>query len=171
MKKTLSFFLLIGTLALTSCIDTGNSLLIGAWGVERIEYYTCDIAGNPIPSTMEAYEFSPGASDGITMTFRANNTGQLEDRSTDFPVVTSFTYRYDAREQMVFMNKGSESFVLYVEELGANTFSYLNEYENHKIERTFLKRLDGVRNHTGRRVQRLPVHPGSLLSGERIGLE
>ncbi|MGP1447864.1 MAG: hypothetical protein ACTTKO_10155 [Candidatus Limimorpha sp.] len=165
MKKNLPVFLMFMAMAFSACTGTGDNPLIGTWGVTRIEYYTADITGNPIPSTIETFDYTPGASNGIKMTFRADNTGQLEDRSGTSPSVERFTYRYDAREQELYMDKDNESFILYIAELSVNTFTYLNEFESHKMERTYLKRLNNTRTNDARHTKPRPARPGSLLSG------
>ncbi len=165
MKKNLPVFLMFMAMAFSACTGTGDNPLIGTWGVTRIEYYTADITGNPIPSTIETFDYTPGASNGIKMTFRADNTGQLEDRSGTSPSVERFTYRYDAREQELYMDKDNESFILYIAELSVNTFTYLNEFGSHKMERTYLKRLNNTRTNDARHTKPRPARPGSLLSG------
>lgn len=167
MKKSLPILLLIIAVALSSCIDTGDNPLIGTWGVSRIEYYTADIVGNPIPSTLETYNYTPDASNGIKMVFKADNTGVLDDRSGETPSIERFTYRYNAREQELYMKTDKESFTLYIEDISANAFTYLNEYENHKMERTYLKRLGKTRTSKANRTEPRPVKLGSLLSSQR----
>ena len=86
--KRLSLFavLLTVVISLASCNHEGHSYedFVGTWGVEHIEYYTIDYAGNPISNTITSMDFTLGdPKDGIDLVFRADKKGEMRDRSRD----------------------------------------------------------------------------------------
>ena len=166
MKRlTLFVTLLTIVLGLFSCSkDRTYKDFVGTWGVERLEYYNIDYAGNPIPGSLEVYEFPLGdAKDGIDLIFRSDKTGEMRDRSRDTiynqisvdPViydtiinpdttlVTYFTYSFDEEESTLFMMMDyARTFSMKVSNFEDDSFVYYNEYDENYIEKAFLKRLN-----------------------------
>ena len=155
---------------------------VGIWGVEKIEYYNIDYAGNPILATLQTYEFTLGDSDdGIDLVFREDNTGELRDRSRDTIydgndiiicpdtiLVTGFTYSYDAQDATLYMNmEYAHTFRMNIIDLERDSFVYENEYASNYVEKAYLKRLSYIPDKsTGRKNQHRPSKKGSLLGKE-----
>ena len=72
MKKiTLLTLCAIAAMMFTSCAKLDDKSFIGTWGVEKIEYYNIDYAGNPISASMKTFEMVPGdEQSGIDLIFR-----------------------------------------------------------------------------------------------------
>lgn len=162
---------------------------VGTWGVEQIDYYNIDYAGNPIESTIETFNFTPGDSnDGIELVFRANKKGEMRDRSQDTlwldynletqqyetiivcpdtTLVTQFTYSYDADESVLYMNMDyTHTFMMKISNLADNSFVYTNEYESNYVEKAYLKRISNdTRVVGGKKNSWRPRREGSFLSG------
>ena len=145
---------------------------VGTWGVEKIEYYNIDYAGNPIPATIQTLVYDPEDIDnGIQLVFRENKTGEMRDNdidtvwiwneeiqdydsyiyNPDTTMVYNFTYSYDKGESMLYMNMNytypyeyTRIFMMKVSDLTDNSFSYVNEYWSDYVERAYLKRLSGT---------------------------
>ena len=85
MKKlNLLAVLAIGALMFSSCSKIDYKSFVGTWGVEKIDYYNIDYAGNPIAGSMESYDFDPNSTDnGIQLIFRDNKTGEMRDSAID----------------------------------------------------------------------------------------
>lgn len=195
MKK-LTLIMATVALALTvaSCGKDDYKSFIGTWGVERIDYYNIDYAGNPIQATITTYEFTPGdTQNGIDLIFREDKTGEMRDHSRDtlyIPVienneivdtsvivcpdttiVTNFTYSYDADEGLLYMNmKVAHPFTYRMEVnfIDDNTFVYVNEYETNYVEKARLVRYSTeTRDALRSKPVAIPRHPNSLLTGER----
>ena len=166
---------------------------VGTWGVEHIDYYNIDYAGNPIPNTIESYYFTPGdMQSGIDLVFRDDRSGEMRDRSHDtlfIPVVeadtlhhidtllcpdttfvTNFTYSYHEDDATLYMNMQTERPVTYhmlIEEISDERFIYVNEYENNYVEKAWLIRTStGTRNSKSLKPVRAPHKPGSMF-GDR----
>ena len=196
MKKTGIFaFCAFAALVFASCNKTDYTAFVGTWGVEKIEYYNIDYAGNPIDASMTTYYFDPNNTDnGIRLVFRENKTGEMRDNNIDTvgvnydpytgefesyiynPDTTSvatFTYSYDKSESTLYLNikytypyEYSDIFEMKIEDLGDNSFIYENEYKIHYVERAYLKRLSG--SPTKAAGQKAMPHPrklGSFLGG------
>ena len=128
MKRILLFFIALSMiLGWTSC-HADYEAFVGTWGVDRIDYYNIDYAGEPIAATIQTYYFTPGDPDnGIDLIFRNDRTGEMRDRSRDTvyitvynennvaidtivhpcpdtTVVTSFTYSYHDDDALLYMN-------------------------------------------------------------------
>ena len=164
---------------------------VGTWGVERIDYYNIDYAGNPIEVTLETFYFPVGdPNDGIDLVFRDNKTGEMRDRSQDTlwldynsdthqyetiivcpdtTLVTKFSYSYDADESVLYMNMDyTHTFRMQISNLTDNTFNYTNEYESNYVEKAYLKRISNEANakaERGKKNSWRPRREGSFLSG------
>ena len=162
---------------------------VGSWGVERIEYYDLDYAGNPIPGSLETHDLVPGdPKNGIDLIFREDKTGEMRDRSQDTlwldlnpesetyetviicpdtTLVETFTYSYDEEASALYLNMSDATvFMMTILDLTDNSFTYVNEYEEDKIEKTYLRRLsDTPASKARRQNQKRPYKPGSFLSG------
>ena len=169
MKKlVLIASLAIATLLLSSCgKQTTYKSFVGTWGVERIEYYNTDYAGNPIAASMKTYTYDPSDSNnGIHLIFRDNKTGEMRDSAIDTVwtdwneetqeydsyivnpdtvLVTRFTYSYDEDNSILYMSMQLESYtqthLIQVKEISGNSFVYENEYLNDYMEKAYLKRV------------------------------
>lgn len=129
MKRILLFFVAISMILGWSSCKHGDDYMVfvGTWGVEQIDYYNIDYAGQPIDATMETYSFTPGDPDnGIDLVFRSDRSGEMRDRSRDslyLPVyqnntivdtavipcvdtviVTKYTYSYHDDDAILYMN-------------------------------------------------------------------
>ena len=168
--KNILFVALIVLLAgMVSCkkdhdVPTGKvfvdyeKLLVGTWGVERIEYYNLDYAGNPILSSLETYNYDPSSTEnGIQIIFREDKTGEIRDSAIDTLwveessyivcpdtiLVKAYTYYYDKSDSLLYMNLTSSlvSHRMDIKELTNSTFVYENEYSTKYLEKAYLKRL------------------------------
>ena len=85
MKRlTLWATLAITAMLFTSCGKEDYKSFIGTWGVEKIEYYNTDYAGNPIGASLESHVFDPNDTDnGIHLIFREDKTGEMRDSAVD----------------------------------------------------------------------------------------
>ena len=85
MKKlTLFTALAIIDLLFASCRKNDYSKFVGTWGVERLDYYNIDFAGNPIAASFDTYIYDPNSTDnGIHLIFRENKTGEMRDSAID----------------------------------------------------------------------------------------
>lgn len=152
-------------LLLASCGKKNDyKAFVGTWGVEKIEYFNIDYAGNPIPATIETYNFNPdNINDGIQLVFREDKSGEMRDKSRDTlyfdfdtvtntyqtiivcpdtTLVTKFTYSYDNSQSILYMNMDYvRTFMMHVYNLESNSFTYENEYGKDYVERAYLKRL------------------------------
>ena len=165
-------------------------VFIGTWGVERIDYYNIDYAGNPISNTIETYYFTPGdPQSGIDLVFRENRSGEMRDRSHDtlfIPVVvadtlhhvdtllcpdttfvTNFTYSYHDDDATLYMNMQTErpyTYHMLIENLTDDSFTYYNEYETNYVEEARLVRLSNdTRGSKSSKPVAAPHKPGSLF--------
>lgn len=192
MKKVTLFTLCaIAAVMFTSCGKNSYKSFVGTWGVEKIEYYNIDYAGNPISSTIETYNFVPGdENNGIDLIFREDKTGEMRDRSQDTiyvkdynvdpPVVTDtiicpdttlvtkFTYSYDKSSSVLYMDmEYVHTYRMHIMNLESNSFIYENEYGKDYVEKAYLKRISNTAPlSTNRNATIKPNKPGSIL-GER----
>ena len=194
MKKlTLFATLAIAALMFTSCNKTNYKTFVGTWGVEKIEYYNIDYAGNPIAGSMETYIYDPNdTGNGIHLVFREDKTGEMRDSAIDSVwlyneetqeydtciyrpdtvLVYTFTYTYDASESSLIMKtrytypyEYMRTFMMKVSDMTDNSFIYENEYDVNYVERAYLKR---VNNATSKATRQTPKHPnkrGAFLGG------
>ena len=131
----------------TDSVVDYEKLLVGTWGVEKIEYYNLDYAGNPILSSLKIINLDPSSTDnGIQMIFREDKTGEIRDSSIDTLwveessyivcpdtiLVKAFTYYYDKSDSLlnVSMTNSLVPHKMDVKELTNNTFVYENEYSD-----------------------------------------
>lgn len=195
MKKlTLFATLAIAALMFTSCNKTNYKSFVGTWGVEKIEYYNIDYAGNPIAGSMETYIYDPNdTGNGIHLVFREDKTGEMRDSAIDSVwlyneetqeydtciyrpdtvLVYTFTYTYDASESSLIMKtrytypyEYMRTFMMKVSDITDNSFIYENEYDVNYVERAYLKR---VNNATSKATRQTPKHPnkrGAFLGGK-----
>ncbi len=193
MKKlTLIASLLAIVFCVVSCKpDSKDSYkkFVGKWGVERLEYYIIDYAGDPIPNTVEVHEFTLNdPHDGIDLIFRDSKKGEMYRRdidtfyvqisldpvefdtiiNPDTTVVIPFDYTYDDDESTLIMKMLDDmsTFMMVVSNFSENSFTYVNEYKANKVEKAFLKRIsDAVRSQkSASKPTYRPRKPGSFMS-------
>lgn len=180
--------LAIGALLFTSCNKTDYKTFIGTWGVERIEYYNIDYAGNPIAASMETHVYDPNSTDyGIQLIFRENKSGEMRDSAIDSMYVVQnndtilipcqdtvmvypFTYSYDNSDRILYMNMEYQdkirTYRLQISNLTDDSFLYENEYQKDYVEKAYLKRVSKTpTKSTGRKAVSHPHKPGSFLGG------
>ena len=192
MKKLSLFALCVAfTMMFASCGKDKDSYksFVGTWGVERIDYYNIDFAGNPIENTIETYIFTPGDPDnGIDLVFRDDKTGEMRDRSQDTlwldynqetqqyetiiicpdtTIVTAFKYSFDKDESILYMNMDyTHTFMMQISNLTDNSYTYVNEYESNYVEKAWLKRISNdTKAVRGKKNSWRPRREGSFLSG------
>lgn len=195
MKKlTLFATLTIVALLFTSCRKNDYKSFVGTWGVQRIEYYNLDYAGNPIEGSFETYNYDPNdTNNGIHLIFKEDKTGEMRDSAIDTVwlyneetqeydsyiyrpdtvMVYTFTYIYDASESLLIMKtkytypyEYMRTFMMKVYDRTDNSFIYENEYENNYVERAYMKRISNATSKATRQTPRHPNKPGSFL-GDR----
>ena len=161
---------------------------VGTWGVEKIEYYNIDYAGNPIAATIKSYTYDPNdIENGIQLVFKDDKTGEMRDNDVDTiwydwneetqvydsyvvnpdtTLVTEFSFSYDDSESILYMNmEYTRTFMMKVSNLTSNSFSYENEYYTNYVERAYLKRIsDGTTKAVKRNKTARPRVIGSFLS-------
>lgn len=163
-----------------------DSLFWGSWGVEKIEYYNIDYAGNPIEASMETFEMTPGdPQSGIDLIFRQNKTGEMRDRSqdsiwtdwnpqtqqyetlivnADTTLVTTFTYLVDGEDSTLYLNMDyARTFMMDIQKITDNTFIYTNEYDVDYIESAYLVRLSNAKTAPSKQNIKRPNKPGAVL--------
>lgn len=186
MKKgTLFATLALAALVFVSCNKTDYTYFIGTWGVEKIEYYNIDYAGNPIPASMVTYHFDPNDSNnGIRLVFREDKTGEMLDSAVDTvwyegdddweyivnpdtTLVKTFTYSYDDNERILYMNmEYVRTYMMRISNLTANSFVYENEYIQNYVEKAYVKRISNTSStKSSHRSVKHPHKPGSFLGG------
>lgn len=135
---------------------------VGTWGVERIDYYNIDYAGNPILASMVTYEYNVFDMDNnIRLVFREDKTGEMLDSAIDSlivgydsneepifiycpdtVVVNSFTYLFDEADSVLYMNmEYGRTFRLEIIDWTEESFIYENNYDQNYMEKAYLKRL------------------------------
>ena len=195
MRKRFKLIVFIAGIAsiLVSCNKVSYKSFVGTWGVEKIEYYNTDYAGNPIPATIETSTFDPeDTNNGIHLIFREDKTGEMRDSAIDTVwilneetneydsyiynpdtiMVYSFTYSYDKSESALYMNmyytypyEYTRVFMMKVSDLTDNSFNYENEYWSNYVEHAYLKRISDISSKSTGRNKPARLHiPGSLLS-------
>lgn len=184
MKKvTLLTMMAIAAMLFTSCSKNDYKSFVGKWGVEKIEYYNIDYAGNPIAASLETFTFDPNDADnGIQLTFRADKTGEMRDSAIDSllvdsvyihcpdtVVVTKFTYSYDKNDKSLYMNMDNSArpFRLQIENLTSDSFTYENEYGVDYVEKAYLKRISKSTTSSSKNVPAHPHKGPGALFGDR----
>ena len=176
-------------LQFTSCRKNDYKSFVGTWGVEKIEYYNTDYAGNPIPSSMTTYDMVPGdEQSGIDLIFKEDKTGEMRDRSRDTLIVEvsinptvydtiicpdttlvrAFTYSYDAAESILYMNMdNAHTYKMNILSLDKNSFIYENEYGQDYVEKAYMKRISksASKDNSRKSQPQRPYREGSFLSG------
>ena len=191
MKKlTFLTMMALGALLFTSCNKIEYNSFIGTWGVEKIEYYNIDYAGNPIAASSEVYTYDPNSTDnGIQLIFKENGTGEMRDSAIDSigidedndfnydyyivcpdtVVVTEFDCSYNQSDRCLYMtNLGTmRTFKLQIQDFEDDSFIYENEYDKDYMERAYLKRVSKEVTKSGsRQAKKHPHKLGSFL-GDR----
>lgn len=181
----------IAMLILASCGKKDNPF-VGIWGVEKIEYYNIDYAGNPIEASMETYTFPLGdPHDGIDLVFRENKTGEIRDRNIDTLKLdydtTTHTYQtiiicpdsvfvtpcpnyiYDEKASALYITPLHERpFMMKISNLSDNSFTYENEYAPYYVERAHLRRVSSdAKMSPAKHQSSRPYKPGAFLGGRR----
>lgn len=177
MKKlTFLTMMALAALLFTSCSKTDYTSFIGTWGVEKIEYYNIDYAGNPIAASLETFTYDPHDTDnGIHLIFKGNKTGEMRDSAIDSlevvqdgdtiyiqcpdtVLVTKFTYSYDKSDNSLYMNMDNSArpFRLQIQDKTSDSFIYENEYGKDYMEKAYLKRVNKTINSASKNV---PAHP------------
>lgn len=171
-----------GSQAFYTAIVTVEALtdksFVGTWGVEKIEYYNTDYAGNPISASMETFNFDPYDIDnGIQLVFRPDMTGEMRDHSKDtayimndtiiypdFVIITQYTYSYVSDEVLHLNLENGNTYDLNIVDFSWDSFVYENEYSAYYVEKAYLKRLSNTPSKfVGKKAQPRPRKQGSLL--------
>ena len=173
----------------TSCDKTSYKGFVGTWGVEKIEYYNIDYAGNPIPASMSTYTYDPNdIKNGIQLVFREDKTGEMRDNDVDTiwieneetheydhyiynpdtTIVSQFTYSYDKGDHILYMNMNYgttlRTFRMNILDFSEDSFIYENEYLMDYVEKAYMKRLSDTPTKSGsRQAAKHPHKPGSFL--------
>ena len=191
-KTTLLTLCAIAALLFTSCGKIDEKSFVGTWGVEKIEYYNIDYAGNPIGASMSTFNLVPGdQQSGIDLIFREDKTGEMRDRSQDTlkldwnnetetyetiiicpdtTLVTKFTYSVDKSASILYMNLENpvKTYKMNIVNMTKDSFIYENEYGTNYVEKAYMKRLSNTPSKSGSRGSQ-PWRPrieGSFLSGK-----
>lgn len=190
-KTTLLTLCAIAALMFTSCGKIDEKSFVGTWGVEKIEYYNIDYAGNPIGASMSTFNLVPGdQQSGIDLIFREDKTGEMRDRSQDTlkldwnnetetyetiiicpdtTLVTKFTYSVDKSASILYMNLENpvKTYKMNIVNMTKDSFIYENEYGTNYVEKAYMKRLSNTPSKSGRSSQPWrPRREGSFLSGK-----
>ena len=165
IKQIVAIAILV--LMLVSCNKYNYKSFVGTWGVEKIEYYNTDYAGQPIAATIETFSFDPDdINDGIQLIFREDKSGEMRDNNVDTiwcdfneetgvygsyivnpdtTVMYPFTCSFDESEHIMYMNMvyatDLKTFKMQIENLTTNSFIYENEYHKNYVEKAYMKRL------------------------------
>lgn len=140
-------------------VEMPENPFFGIWGVEKIEYYNIDYAGNPIAASMTTYLFDPNDIDnGIQLVFREGRSGEMRDSSIDTiwmnenyivcpdtVIVTGYTYSFDFETSVLYMNmEDGRTFALQIVEQNADAFVYENVYAQDYVEKAYLRRISAI---------------------------
>ena len=193
MKKlTLLATLAVVALLFASCNKIDYTSFVGTWGVEKIEYYNIDYAGNPIAASIETHLFDPDdTNNGVHLIFKEDKSGEMRDSSVDTVwynwnsvsqvyesyvvnpdtvLVYPFTCSYDNSDRSLYMNMDygtyMRTFRISIQDMTDNSFIYENEYDKDYMEKAFLKRISDKTTKSGsRQAVKRPHKPGALLGG------
>ena len=194
MKTRKTFFGIVCAMAvlmISSCGKTNDyKSFIGTWGVEKIEYYNIDYAGNPIPASMSTYTFDPNdTNNGIHLVFREDKTGEMCDNDVDTiptnwnpetqtyesyivnpdtTLLKHFTYSYDASSRILYMNiqETVRTYMMRITNFTDDSFIYENEYNNNYVVKAYMKRLSKspAKSASRKAPQARPRKEGSFMS-------
>jgi hypothetical protein len=163
----LAISLLLLGLAMESCNANSDNPFIGVWGVERIEYFDTDYNGNLIEETIEIYNFQVGGSLGIDLCFKEDKSGYMDDRDQD--TIKYFTYSYDEDASILYMNMKNDAttYSMYIESLTKQELVYINEFNNNRFEKTYMKWIDDSAKAASKNTKLVrPNKPGSLFGSK-----
>ena len=190
MKKTFIITICAICAFLFASCSKSYKDFVGTWGVEKIQYYNIDYAGNPISATIKTFNYTPEDIDnGIQLIFRSDKTGEMHDNDVDTvwymvndtlqeyvvnpdtTLVTKFTYSYDDKEDILYMTMDYVyTYRMSITNLTNTSFIYENEYKEDYVEKAYLKRLsNSTSKSNGKAAKRnpaRPVIPESFLSGK-----
>lgn len=198
MKKlTLLATLAITAMLFTSCRNENKvdyKSFVGTWGVERIEYYNIDYAGNPIAASMTTFSYDyEDFNNGIHLVFREDQTGEMLDSAIDSlqvwndetmeyedsyiycpdtVLVSTFSYSYDESKSALYMNMRyvypyvyTRTFMVEVGDLKDDSFTYENEYGVDYMEKAYMRRVkDGAKKSASRSMTSQPRKKGSMFA-------
>ena len=148
-----------GSQASYTAIVTVENPFFGIWGVEQLDYYNVDYAGNPIAVSLETFNFDPYDIDnGIQMVFREDRSGEIRDSSIDTiwmdenyivcpdtVMVTRYTYSFDFETSVLYVNmENGRTFTLQIVEQSTDAFVYENRYAQDYVEKAYLRRISSV---------------------------
>ena len=148
-----------GSQASYTAIVTVENPFFGIWGVEQLDYYNVDYAGNPIAVSLETFNFDPYDIDnGIHMVFREDRSGEIRDSSIDTiwmdenyivcpdtVMVTRYTYSFDFETSVLYVNmENGRTFTLQIVEQSTDAFVYENRYAQDYVEKAYLRRISSV---------------------------
>lgn len=151
---------------------------VGTWGVEKVENYQADNAGNPIENTMEVFNFDPNDIDnGIQMVFREDKTGEMRKHIHDTlyvgdqiivlpvtTVVSQYTYSYDTNQVLLIINmEGGPTYMMKTIDFTLDSFVYECKLTTNHIEKVYLRRLVLDKSNSNCSNQKRPYKDGPLL--------
>ena len=140
-------------------VDMPENPFFGVWGVEQIDYYNIDYAGNPIAASLWTLNFNPYDIDnGIQMVFRENRSGEMRDSSLDSiwvddhyivcpdtVIVMRYTYSFDFETSVLYVNmENGQTFTLQIVEQSTDAFVYENRYAQDYVEKAYLRRISTI---------------------------
>lgn len=191
MKKLTLMAMVTLALLFTSCTKNDYTQFVGTWGVEKIEYYNTDYAGNPIAGSLSSYVFDADDPDNsIWLVFKDDKTGEMRDGAidtlkTDFNeetqvyetvifcpdtvVVTAFTCSYDKSDESLYMilEDDPRPYRMHIVDIDKDSFIYENEYGTDYVEKAYLKRISKSASKTSTKSAQPVRHPhnrpGSLF--------
>lgn len=194
MKK-LTFMTMVAFAALlfTSCGKTEYSQLVGTWGMEKIEYYNTDYAGNPIPATVKTYEYDYDDPDNsIQMTFREDKTGEIRDSAidtiwtdyneetgeyetvipcSDTVLISRFTFVFNKSDQSFYMNMEDtpRPYRAVITRLTNEILVYENQFDTDYTEKAYMRRINKTSTKSAGRSSKEVRHPHKM-PGSIFGL-
>lgn len=139
-----------------------EAAFVGIWGVEQIDYYNTDYYGEPIPSTLVTYYFTPGdPDDGIDLVFWEDNSGEMRDRRydtiylsddqfivcPDTTLITGYSYSYNQADSLLLLTMDVQypfTHRLFISIFTDDSFVYVNEYQAGYVEKAYMRRLSYV---------------------------
>lgn len=194
MKKTIILSAVCAIL-FASCTKVDYDAFVGTWGVEKIEYYNIDYAGNPISASLKAYNYDPNSFDnGMHLVFNGDKTGYMRDSAIDTiydnyneatqqyetviycpdtVLIYPFTCSYDQSDKVLYMNMdygtSIRTFKMAISGMGKNSFVYENEYRLDCVEKAHMKRVEDIKSTPAVRGEkkRHPYYKSGSLMGNR----
>ena len=177
-------------------IELPENPFLGVWGVEKLEYFNTDYAGNPIASTISTFLYDPYSTDnGVQFYFREDNSGEMRDSAIeelwldwndethnydthivcpDTVLVKSFTYSYNDSQDTLYVNMDNgDAYRLVISNLSNEAFVYecvyaQNGYGNNYVEKAYLRRVNfAMTKSTGKSMLPRPHKMHGSLLGDR----